>query len=235
MSLSDFITGSGNLNGNAGYPAFGVTSMTPLSDTFSLSMAGDGLSGGGSLISNSTAGYAIQNIQPHGFLSGKIRCLINPVISAPANHGVFAMATSTNMSVLSGTEGYGVILDSILNQNKVQLIHITSGSSPSVGGGAGSTYTNLGESSHGVWTQNNVYSIELEWHVDIARLNGVHLIGRFGVGNDFNSLSTFAEVIHTLPNAVVGPSSGEGVFCNKSTNTLAVLFDKIQVFEMPEL
>ena len=240
MAFSDWITGLGgpnsptnDLDGSGGYPALATSTLTPIESSNTLAISGSGLAGGGSSISNSTAGWAIQNVKPKGFLSGKIRCLINPVDSNPANHGVFSMASSTDMSVLSGMEGYGVILDSILSNNNVRLIHITSGSSTSLGSAAGSTYKLLGSTTSSVWTEDNIYSIELEWHVD-ARLNGVHLIGRFGVGNDFANLTTFAEVIHT-GNATTGPSVGEGIFCNKSINTMAVLFDKIQVFEMPEI
>lgn len=242
MSLADdWITGLGgpnspgnDLDGHLGYPAIGLTAQNPIEGDFSLAMAGSGSSGGGSFISNSTAGWAIRDTAPKGFSSGRIRCFINPVASFPANHGVFAMATSTDLSVGSGMQGYAVILDSILGNNKAQMVYMTDGSSPSVGGSSGSTYVNLGETSNGVWSLDSPAIIELEWHVDAARLNGVHLIGRFASSTE-GSPTTFAEVVHVGTPAILGPSQGEGVFCNKSTNTMAVLFDCIKVYEMPEI
>jgi len=227
MALSDFITNSGNFNGNGPYPALGQTTVTPIAGTKSLAMA----STAGE--ASNSVGYIIQDVQPHGFLSGKIRCFINPVVSGPANHGVFAMASSTDLLGGSGTKGYACLLDSVFFNNNAQIVYFEDGISGSIGGAGGSSYTSLGQSSNGIWSTGTPVAIELEWHVNIAVLNGVHVIGRFG--SDFNNLAVFAEGIHVGPTAATGPSSGEGVFAKKITNTMSVLFDSVQVFEMPEI
>ena len=227
MAFSDWLTFNNGFNGYI-EPALGLTTSY-FAGSSALVMSGAG--GHGFDAAGITASAnAVANTLPHGFTSGKIRTLINPVLSGPANHGLICMQSASNMQGGVGAKGYAVMLDSVFFDNKVVLVRMNDGASPSLGSALGSTYSFLGQTGTDVWTENNVYTLELEWHVNTL-IPGVHIIGRFGTLTDFSDLTVFAEAFDGTSHSQL-TSVGEGPYANLSTNGLIVAFDNTQLFSM---
>lgn len=228
MSFSDWTVFNNGMNGTGGQPSAGV-STTYFGGSSALVFSGaggHGLDDGGLQASAS----AVPNTLTTGITSGKIRTLITPVLSGPANHGLICMQSSLDMQAGHGYKGYAVMLDSVFFDEKVVLVRMNDGISPSLGGALGSNYSLLGQTANDVWIQNNVYGLEIEWHVDTA-LGGIHVIGRFGSATDFSDLTTFAECLDTTSHAQL-TTVGEGPYAALSTNGLIVAFDNVLLTRM---
>lgn len=129
-----------------------------------------------------------------------------------------------------GNKGYAVMLDSVFFNNKAVLVRMNDGISGSIGGAGGTSYSLLGQSANGIWTQNTVYAIEIEWHVNTL-IPGIHLIGRFGTLDDFSNLTIFAQAFDATAHSQL-TTVGEGPYANLSTNSLIVAFDNTQLYSM---
>ena len=226
MSFSDWLTFANGFVGYFGEPAIGTTtSWFPTRALVMASISGS-YDAGGSIASAN----AVPNTLPKGFTSGKLRTLINPVISGPSNHGLICMQSADNMQGGLNSKGYAVMLDSILFSNRLVLVRMNDGISASLGGALGSSYSALGYSANGVWVQNTIYALEIEWHVNTL-IPGTHVIGRFGTMTDFSDLTVFAEVFDNTSHAVL-TSVGEGPYAMVASNPVLVTFDNTQLFSM---
>jgi hypothetical protein len=228
MAFGEWTVYNNGMNGLGGQPAAGI-SLTYFSGSSSLVFSGAGGHGvddGG----DQASANAYPSGLPKGFTSGKMRTLINPVQSGPANHGLMRMQSATNMQAGHDSKGYAIMLDSLLFNNKVVLVRMNDGISPSLGGALGSSYTLLGLTSDDIWTENNIYAIEIEWYVNVL-IPGTHVIGRFGTMSDFSDLTVFAEVFDNSSHAVI-TSIGEGPYASLTTNGLIVAFDNTQMISM---
>jgi hypothetical protein len=231
MTFANWSIYNNGLNGYQENPAAGIT-QSYFHGRKALVFSGDqghGMDAGGITASAN----ALRTDLPHGLLHGKLRTLINPVLSGPANHGLLCLQSALNMQGGQSAQGYALMLDSLFFDNKVVLARMNDGIAPSIGGALGSTYTLLGQSSRGVWEENHVYSLEIEWHVETL-LGGVHLIGRFGTQADFSDLAVIAESVDATSHASL-TSVGEGVYANLSTNALIVAFTNILLVQQTPL
>ena len=228
MSFSQWLTFNNGFNGYLGQPALGLTT-TYFGLSSALVMSGNQLHGF-DLAGITASANAVPDTLPHGFLSGKIRTLINPVHSGPANHGLICMQSASNMQRGLSSRGYAIMLDSILFSNKVVLVRMNDGIDASLGGSLGSTYSFLAQSANGLWTENNIYAIEIEWHVNTL-IPGVHVIGRFGTASDFSGMTVIGEAFDGTSHSSL-TSVGEGPYADLSTNELIVAFDNTQLFSM---
>jgi hypothetical protein len=140
------------------------------------------------------------------------------------------MQSAEDMEPSYGRKGYAVMLDSIFFSNKLVLVRMNDGISPSLGGALGSSYSFLGDSATDMWTENNVYALEIEWHVDTA-LGGIYVIGRFGYESDFSDLTAFAQCLDATGHAQL-TTVGEGLYADLSTNNLIVAFDNTQLISL---
>ena len=228
MAFVDWLTFNNGFNGSGGYPPLGTTNSF-FGGSTALVMSGEvghGVDAGG----QTASANAVPDTLSKGFTSGRIRTLINPVVSGPANHGLICMMSANNMQEGMGSKGYAVMLDSIFSDNKAVLVRMNDGISISLGGIPSSSYSLLGQSSNSLWTQNTVYGLEIEWHVN-SLIPGIHLIGRFGTMDDFSDLTIFAEAFDASAHSQL-TTVGEGPYANLSTNSLIVAFDQTQLFSM---
>src|SRR3977135_1317177 len=117
MAFADWIVHNHGLNGRGGQPNMGTTTSY-FGGSSALVMAGQ--TGHGVDASGIAASANIvPDTFPKGFLHGKLRTLINPVVSGPANnYGILCMQSAEDMQGGTGAKGYAVMLDSYLLEKR---------------------------------------------------------------------------------------------------------------------
>ncbi len=230
MAFEDWIVYNHGLNGSGGQPDVGTTTSY-FGGSTALVMAGE-VGHGVDASGLGASANVIPDTFSKGFLHGKLRTLINPVVSNPANHGILCMQSAEDMQGGMGSKGYALMLDSLLAAGKVILVRLNDGISASFGGDVLSTYSVMGSSVSGLWSENTVYGLELEWHVDTA-LGGIYLIGRFATQANFSDLITVVECLDATSHAQL-TTVGEGLYANLSTedDTMIVAFDNTRLVSM---
>ena len=173
----------------------------------------------------------------HGLTSAKLRTLIrNETPSGtPISQfgGIVCMQSADNMTHGTGTTGYlGGIYQDETELNRFKIARLTDGAGLCYSGGALDTAELLALSGSGVWTDDTVVAIELEWHVRQTQdVNGIHLILR--AGPNFGSMTNQLEVVERGTDAILS-TVGEGVlFANAGDTDWIVAVDDTELISMP--
>ena len=194
-----------------------LTATTPLFGSTSLELTMD------SAVSNQgQAGYVMDSAVPLGITRGKVRTLINKVVSGFASNlyigGVFCLAEDTDFGSNASTSAYMAHFDEATDAISLRY---TTLDAPSAG--------ELFDQVDVGFVSGTTFGLELEWNLDFENIGGTHFIVRTGTMTDFSDLT---EQINYVDSTVRTINGYEGIFmCQDFATTPGVwYFDQTSIF-----
>lgn len=213
MALNDW-----TVNESPGGLSLVINTTTPLVDSGSL--RGDNTGFGGSVnYTNLT-----EDNYTKGIARGKIRTIMQAEITGNRwQAGINFVAD--NLDLTGGAAGtYIWCAESDAGLRTFKLYEY--------GNGFGSSATKtLHTVSSPAWTAASIFTLEVEWNLDIAGLGGCRIIARHGTATDFSDLVDVYDAVDGSPH--VSTATAEGLFIRKY-DTLGdnydVQFDNTSIF-----
>lgn len=179
----------------------------------------------GGVASNDGAGYKVL----HGRLRGTVA--FDPSDNTPGHIGLVVMQSEAELAFGGTGKAYGLILDTVLSQNKIELIQVNTGISASPGSALSTSYTVLAASDNMVISVGVPYLLDLEWESDPDILHGVRL--QATVTQPGGDVLADWDIVYTGSAAYMPTDAGDlvgcGVLLSMATNRVKGNFQNVAV------